>query len=101
MLARLALVQQAQVNGLFRHPSIMDQSQPVLPIGELSPYQTKWMIKGRVTSKSQRRTFNNKSGQPGKVFSVDLLDKFGGEIRASFFNDAVDQYEDMLKTGQC
>jgi replication factor A1 len=59
------------------------------------------MIKGRVTSKSQRRTFNNKSGVPGKVFSVDLLDKFGGEIRASFFNDAVDQYEDMLKTGQC
>lgn len=73
----------------------------VLPISELSPYQSKWMIKGRVTSKSQLRTFSNKAGQPGKVFSVDLLDRFGGEIRASFFNDAVDQFEAQLKTGQC
>lgn len=79
----------------------MDQSHMVLPISELSPYQAKWMIKGRVTAKSQRRTFNNRAGQPGKVFSVDLLDKFGGEIRASFFNEAVDQFEEQLKMGQC
>lgn len=79
----------------------MEQTTAVLPIGELSPYLSNWLIKGRVTSKSARRTFNNKAGQPGKVFSVDLLDKFGGEIRASFFNDAVDKYEDVLKQGQC
>jgi len=79
----------------------MEQSTAVLPIGELSPYLSKWLIKGRVTSKSSRRTFNSKAGQPGKVFSVDLLDKFGGEIRASFFNDAVDKYEEVLKPGLC
>jgi len=79
----------------------MEQTAAVLPIGELSPYMSKWLIKGRVTSKSSRRTFSNKAGQPGKVFSVDLLDKFGGEIRASFFNDAVDLYEEVLKVGQC
>lgn len=72
----------------------------LLPIGEISSYHTKWTIKARVTAKSQVRTFS-KGSNGGKVFSVDLLDKEGGEIRASLFNMAVDKYENVLQVGKC
>jgi len=35
------------------------------------------------------------------VFSVDLLDKNGGEIRASFFNQSVDKFFDVVTVGSC
>lgn len=72
----------------------------VLPISEISSYHNRWTIKARVTGKSQLRQFN-KGISNGKVFSVDLLDKGGGEIRASFFNQAADKYLDILEVGKC
>jgi len=53
-----------------------------------------------VTAKSGVRTFS-KGANAGKVFSVDLLDKEGGEIRASFFNAGADKYENVLQIGKC
>jgi replication factor A1 len=53
-----------------------------------------------VTAKGNLRTFS-KGATSGKVFHVDLLDKEGGEIRASFFNDAVDKFESTLQVGKC
>jgi len=52
------------------------------------------------TGKSQIRQFN-KGASGGKVFSVELLDKSGGEIRASFFNQGADKYFDQLEVGKC
>jgi len=75
-------------------------SEMILPIGEISSYHTKWTIKARVTAKGNIRTFS-KGASTGKVFSVDLLDKEGGEIRATFFNDAVDKFESTLQIGKC
>jgi len=75
-------------------------SAMILPISEISSYHTKWTIKARVTAKGQTRTFS-KGSSSGKVFSVDLLDKENGEIRASFFNEAVDKFEQVLQIGQC
>lgn len=71
-----------------------------LPISEISSYQTKWMIKARVTNKAPMRTFKRGTGE-GKVFHVDLLDSAGGEIRASFFNDAADKYFDLVEVKKC
>jgi len=76
----------------------MDQS--FLPIAELSAYQTKWTIKARVTNKAPLRTFTKGAGQ-GKVFAADLLDAMGGEIKASFFNDAADKLFETLEKGKC
>jgi len=73
--------------------------QNFLPIAELSAYQSKWTIKARVTNKAPVRDFTK--GRGGKVFSVDLLDAMGGEIRANFFNQAVDKFKDMLEKGKC
>lgn len=66
-----------------------------MPIDSLSPYQNKWVIKARVTSKSIIRTWSNAKGE-GKLFSFDLCDETG-EIRATAFRDQVDKFYDMLE----
>mmetsp|Transcript_90600 Transcript_90600/g.233835 ORF Transcript_90600/g.233835 Transcript_90600/m.233835 type:complete len:458 (-) Transcript_90600:164-1537(-) len=68
----------------------------IFPIRELSTYQTGWLIKARVTAKSVMRTFGNGK----KVFSADLLDAEGGQIRASFFDAAADHFA-KLQQGKC
>ncbi|ETO26742.1 hypothetical protein RFI_10392, partial [Reticulomyxa filosa] len=59
------------------------------PVSSLNPYQSNWRIKVRCTAKDPIR-FYKKDNSEGKVFSVDLLDKDGGEIRATAFNETVD-----------
>ncbi|PWN54342.1 replication factor-a protein [Violaceomyces palustris] len=68
---------------------------PIYPIEGLSPYQNKWTIKARVTSKSDIRHWSNARGE-GKLFSVNLLDE-SGEIKATGFNDAVDKFFPLLQ----
>ena len=67
----------------------------VVPIESLSPYTHKWTIKARCTHKGEIKTWHNKNGE-GKLFSVNFLDE-SGEIRATGFNDAVDQWYDVLQ----
>mmetsp|Transcript_26812 Transcript_26812/g.80773 ORF Transcript_26812/g.80773 Transcript_26812/m.80773 type:complete len:458 (+) Transcript_26812:66-1439(+) len=74
--------------------------QCCLPISELSAYVQRWTIRARVTSKSVLRTFSKGAGN-GKVFHVQLLDVHGGEIRASFFNEAADKLFETLQVGKC
>lgn len=76
-------------------PADQQPQQDAFPISELSTYQAKWKIRARVTNKANLRTFNKGNNQ-GKVFSVDLLDA-GGEIRATFFNDAADKFYEKLQ----
>lgn len=71
-------------------------ARAVMPINNLNPYQNMWTIRARVTSKSNLRTFTNARGT-GKVFSIDLLDSSGGQIRGTFFNDAATVFYDMLE----
>lgn len=68
---------------------------PIYPIEGLSPYQNKWTIKARVTQKSDIRTWTNQKGE-GKLFSVTLMDETG-EIRATGFNNAVDNLYELLE----
>ncbi|KAK4168919.1 hypothetical protein QBC43DRAFT_375459 [Cladorrhinum sp. PSN259] len=70
----------------------------IYPIEALSPYAHKWTIKARVTQKSDIKTWHKQSGD-GKLFSANLLDETS-EIRATGFNDAVDQFYDLLQVGQ-
>eukprot|EP00003_Mantamonas_plastica_P022780 TRINITY_DN3945_c0_g1_i2.p1 TRINITY_DN3945_c0_g1~~TRINITY_DN3945_c0_g1_i2.p1 ORF type:complete len:551 (-),score=202.83 TRINITY_DN3945_c0_g1_i2:80-1732(-) len=71
-------------------------SQPVFAINMLNPYQNRWVIKARVTAKGDIRRWNNARGE-GKLFSVELLDEQGGEIKATMFNEAVDKFYDLFK----
>lgn len=68
------------------------------PISSLSPYKDRNVINARVTSKTEVKKWTNERGE-GRLFSVSLLDSTG-EIRLTCFNDAVDQYFDLLQVGK-
>jgi len=74
-----------------------EQQVAFFPISELSGYQSRWTIKAKVNGKSQLRTFGEAGG---KVFSAELVDNQGGEIKASFFNDAAAKFLDVLQVGK-
>lgn len=72
----------------------------IVPISALNPYSTKWTIKARVTAKSDIRKFNNAKGD-GCLFSLDLLDAHGGEIRGTFFGPTCcDKFYNLLASNQ-
>ncbi|KAK2549764.1 Replication protein A 70 kDa DNA-binding subunit [Acropora cervicornis] len=72
--------------------------KPVYPISSLTPYQNRWTIRVRVTSKSNIRTWSNSKGE-GRVFNVDFVDE-SGEIRATGFNDVVDKFYELLEVNK-
>ncbi|KAJ3676427.1 hypothetical protein LUZ60_003839 [Juncus effusus] len=87
-------------NYINRGP-IMKNEGPVrtVPISSLNPYQGRWTIKARVTLKGELRSWTNSRGE-GKVFSFDLLDSEGGEIRATCFNNAAEQFYNLIEFGK-
>ncbi|CAJ1453283.1 unnamed protein product [Effrenium voratum] len=48
-----------------------------------------------------KRSLVDLVGLQGMVFSVELLDREGGEIRASLFNEAAEQHYDLMQCGRC
>ncbi len=60
---------------------------------------SRWTIKARITSKSDIRRWSNAKGE-GTLFSIDLLDNEGGEIRATFFKDACEKFFPVLEEGK-
>lgn len=74
-------------------------SNRVDPIRTLNPYHTRWRIKAKVINKSEIKYFQNSKTQSGNLFSVDLCDAQGGEIRATFFNCDENFYHSLQKDG--
>ena len=69
-----------------------------MPIKALNPYQGRWTVKARCTHKGDVRAYNNARGG-GRMFSFDLLDRGGGEIRVTAWNDQVDAFFPVVRQG--
>ncbi|SPQ96570.1 unnamed protein product (mitochondrion) [Plasmodiophora brassicae] len=79
-------------------PVTPTRSSSLVSIRELNPYISRWQIKARVTSKSEMRTWSNAKGE-GKLFSFDVLDAGGGEIRVTAFKQDADRFFDLIQVG--
>lgn len=90
--------QTAQVSPPPIRPGSKTNRATIFPIEGLSPYQSNWTIKARVTQKSDIKTWSNARGE-GKLFNVTLMDD-SGEIRATGFNAAVDDVYSRLEEGK-
>jgi replication factor A1 len=66
----------------------------VIPIAALNPYPGRWTIKVRVAGKTEPWYLGKV-----KIFSFDLLDAYGGQIRATGLNSAVDKFYDQIVAG--
>ena len=53
-------------------------------------------MRARVTSKSDVKHWSNARGE-GSLFSVELLDSSGTDIRATFFKEGVDKFYSMIE----
>ena len=72
--------------------------ESISPIKDLNPYQTRWTIKGRVTTKKEIRQFNSQRGSC-QVFSFDILDSEGTKTRIVCFNDIAELHYDRVHIG--
>ena len=75
--------------------SINDRDEH-MPIKTLNMYSSDWRIKARVTKLGDIRTWNNARGS-GKLLNIDLMDREGTQIQATFFNDAADKFVQELE----
>ncbi|KAF5831325.1 hypothetical protein DUNSADRAFT_13299 [Dunaliella salina] len=56
------------------------------------------MPQARCTTKGERKRFHNARGD-GQLFSFDLLDQQGSDIRVTGFGDVVDKFYDLIEPG--
>ncbi|GMT19139.1 hypothetical protein PFISCL1PPCAC_10436, partial [Pristionchus fissidentatus] len=74
-------------------------NQNYTPIHAITPYLTKWRIKGMVSNKEELRTVKMKSGE-SKVFNFDVCDDAGKTIKLVAFGEVAERYYGMVHENQ-
>ncbi|TPX37051.1 hypothetical protein SmJEL517_g00865 [Synchytrium microbalum] len=90
-------INQTTANRGTASASTVPVNQPPRAMGDsnVQIFPIKWTIRVRCMGKSDVRHFKNQKGD-GRLFSVTFYDE-SGEIRATGFGDAVNQFYDMLQ----
>jgi len=66
------------------------------PIKSLNQFNSDWCIKARITKKADLRSWKNARGE-GTLLNIDLIDKEGTRIQATFFNDTAQKFDSELQ----
>jgi len=77
--------------------SILSEDK-ICPISQITPYQNRWAIRGRVTNKSGIRSWSNVKGE-GTLFSFTLQDE-SGDIKVTAFKNECDKFYEMVEVGK-
>eukprot|EP00526_Cylindrotheca_closterium_P007707 CAMPEP_0113658048 /NCGR_PEP_ID=MMETSP0017_2-20120614/31461_1 /TAXON_ID=2856 /ORGANISM="Cylindrotheca closterium" /LENGTH=653 /DNA_ID=CAMNT_0000572195 /DNA_START=51 /DNA_END=2012 /DNA_ORIENTATION=+ /assembly_acc=CAM_ASM_000147 len=88
-----------QTAPIVHQASSSSSGNPITLIAQLNMFQNRWTIKARVVSKSEIRTWSNARGE-GSLFSIELLDSSGMDIKATMFKEAVDKFYNLIEVGQ-
>mmetsp|Transcript_686 Transcript_686/g.847 ORF Transcript_686/g.847 Transcript_686/m.847 type:complete len:589 (+) Transcript_686:51-1817(+) len=72
------------------------QNKKVLSISQLNPYNNKWTIKVRLTTKGEVIQWTNARGS-GELMKVTFTDADGDDIEAIMFKEAVRKWEPILQ----
>ncbi|XP_057818612.2 replication protein A 70 kDa DNA-binding subunit A-like [Cryptomeria japonica] len=73
-------------------------SENISPIKSLNPFQNNWTIKGRVTNKRKMHQYNT-AKHNGQVFSFDIIDEEGCEIRITSFDEIAELHYHRVEQG--
>lgn len=63
-----------------------------MPIRVLNQFSVDWKIRARVTKKGELKQWRNQKGE-GVLLNIDLIDKDGIQIQATFFGDAAQKFD--------
>merc|ERR1712195_309741 len=75
-------------------PSVQEDDG-FFPINSINQFTTDWRFKARLLKKSIRE-YKNDRGQ-GHICNLDLIDKDGTMIQATFFNDMAQKWHATLE----
>ncbi|XP_059067580.1 replication protein A 70 kDa DNA-binding subunit A-like [Cryptomeria japonica] len=70
----------------------------ISPSKALNPFQNKWTIKGHVTNKKKMHQYSTPKST-GQVFSFDMIDDEGTEIRITCFGDVTEMHYHRVEPG--
>ncbi len=69
-------------------------SEPIVPIGKLTPGMKHWVIKVRVVKKTMVNL------RTGRLMRIQLIDRDSKEIELALFKDVIDKFEPLLLQGE-